>query len=261
MKKIESFTNKSIKWVKKLLTDSKQRKQENLAVIETKKIFLTVLESIDSKDIEAIFVTHDFLMGNKRLLHKFDDRINLCPNSIFNSASGLKSPDGIICVFRPKKNKIIVDKNSNYIALYNLQNPHNLGAVIRSCLGFNIKGIFLIGNCCDLYHPETIRSSMGYVFNMQVEKFNDFDYFLQYIKTNSLHLLAMANNSRAIDIFNYKNKAGNCFIIGNEGHGLPENVLNKCSTIIKIPLNKTVESLNASVAASIVAFYLDHENN
>lgn len=261
MKKIESFTNKSIKWVKKLLNDSKQRKQENLAVIETKKIFLTVLESIDSKNIEAIFVTNEFLMENKRLLHKFDDKINLCPNSIFNSTSGLKTPDGIICVLRPNKNKIIFDKNSNYIALYNLQNPHNLGAVIRSCLGFNIKGIYLIGNCCDLYHPEAIRSSMGYVFKMPTERFNSFDYFLQYIRTNKVHLLAMANNNRAIDIFNYKEKKNNCFLIGNEGQGLPEQVLNNCSTIIKIPLNKEVESLNASVAASIVAFYLDHGNN
>lgn len=261
MKKIESFTNKSIKWVKKLLNDPKQRKQENLAVVETKKIFLTVLESVDSKNIEVIFVTNDFLMENKRLLHKFDDKINLCKNDVFNSTSGLKTPDGIICVFRPNKNKIIFDKNANYIALYNLQNPHNLGAVIRSCLGFNIKGVFLIGNCCDLLHPETIRASMGYVFKMPFEKFNSFDYFLQYIKTNKINLLAMANNDRAIDIYSYKQKKNNCFMIGNEGQGLPEQVLNKCSTIIKIPLNKDVESLNASVAASIVAFYLDHENN
>lgn len=261
MKKIDSFTNKSIKWVKKLLNDSKQRRQENLAVIETKKIFLTVLESIDSKDIEAIFVTNDFLMENKRLLHKFDDRINLCANNIFNSASGLKTPDGIICVFRPRKNEIIYDKNSNYIGLYNLQNPHNLGAVIRSCLGFNIKGIYLIGNCCDLYHPEVIRSSMGYVFKMPVERYNSFDYFLQTVKSHNMKLLAMANNDRAIDIYSYKEKKNNCFLIGNEGQGLPEQVLNQCSTIIKIPLNKDVESLNASVAASIVVFYLDHERN
>lgn len=261
MKKIDSFTNKSIKWVKRLLNDSKQRRQENLVVIETKKIFLTILESIDPKNIEAIFVTNEFLLENKRLLHKFDSKINLCKNEIFNSASGLKTPDGIICVFRPNKNKIVFNKNDNYIALYNLQNPHNLGAVIRSCLGFNIKGVFLIGNCCDLYHPEVIRSSMGYVFKINTEKFNSFDYFLQYAKTNNMHLLAMANTSNAIDIYNYKNKHNNCFLIGNEGQGLPSQVLNNCSTIIKIPLNKDVESLNASVAASIVAFYLDHENN
>lgn len=261
MKKIESFTNKSIKWLKKLLSDSKQRKQENLAVVETKKIFLTVLESIDSKDIEAIFVTNEFLMENKRLLHKFDDKINLCPNSVLNSISTLKTPDGIICVFRPKKNKIIYDKTGNYLALYNLQNPHNLGAVIRSCLGFHIKGVFLVGNCCDLYHPETIRSSMGYVFKTPVEKFNSFDYFLQHVRTNNIKLLAMANNDRAIDIYSYKERKNNCFMIGNEGQGLPESILRQCSTIIKIPLNKDVESLNASVAASIVAFYLDHDHH
>jgi len=261
MKKIESFTNKSIKWVKKLLADSKQRKLENLAVVETKKIFLTVLESIDSKQVEAIFTTNEFLLENKKILHKFNDKINLCTYEMIRSISSLKTPDGIICVFRPNVNKIVNDNKANYIAVYNLQNPNNLGAVIRSCLGFNIKGIFLLGNCCDLYHPEAIRSSMGYVFKMPVEKFNNFDYFLAYAKQNNLKLLAMDNSDKAINIYQYNNKKGNCFIIGNEGNGLPNEVLAKCSTIIKIPLNKDVESLNASVAASIVAFYLDHENN
>ncbi|MCQ2748270.1 MAG: RNA methyltransferase [Mycoplasmoidaceae bacterium] len=222
---------------------------------------MTILESVDSKDIEAIFCTKDFLIENKRLLHKFDDKINLCPNAVLKAISTLKTPDGIICVFRPKKHSITFDDKSNYLALYNLQNPHNLGAVIRSCLGFNIKGVFLVGNCCDLYNPEAIRSSAGYVFKIQTEKYNDFDYFYQAVKTNKLSLLAMANNNRAIDIYQYKKTKNNCFLVGPEGQGLPEKILNKCSTTIKIPLNKDVESLNASVAASIVAFYLNHGNN
>ena len=113
MKKIESFTNKSIKWVKKLLNDSKQRKQENLAVIETKKIFLTILQLIKNEDIEAIFVTNDFLLNpdNKKLLHKFNEKICVMKNIIFNSISSLKTPDGIICVFRPIKTKIEISKD------------------------------------------------------------------------------------------------------------------------------------------------------
>lgn len=259
MKKIESFTNKSIKWVKKLLNDSKDRKAQNLVVVETKKIFVTCLEL--NLQVEAIFTTNEFLLENKKSLHKYNEQINLVTYEMIKSISTLKTPDGIIAVFKAPKNNIKYDKQSNYIALYNLQNPNNLGAVIRSSLAFGVSGIYLIGNCCDLYHPDVIRSSMGYVFKMPIEKFNSFDYFLAYAKQNSMKLLATANNERAIDIYRYNDYHNNCFIIGNEGNGLPDDVLNKCSTIVKIPLSNNVESLNASVAASIVAFYLKHENN
>lgn len=263
MKKVESFTNKSIKWVKKLISDSKQRRLENLAVVETKKIFLTILEIVKNEDIEAIFVTNDFLLNpeNKKILHKFNDKICVLKNVIFNAISTLKTPDGIICVFRPGKTNINITSDKNYIALYNLQNPNNLGAIIRSCLAFGIKDLFLIGNCVDLYHPDVIRSSMGYAFQMNVEKFNSFDYFLAKAKQNNLTLLATANNKNAINIFDYKQVKNNCFIIGNEGQGLPDEVLNKCNHTIKIPLSNNVESLNASVATSVVAFWLNHENH
>jgi len=257
MKKIDSFSNKSIKWVKKLLTDSKDRKQQNLAVIETKKIFVTILECIENKDVEALFVTDKFFEENKKLLSKFYDRINLCRDVVFNSISNLKTPDGIICVFRPKTNKVVYDKNQNYIALYELQNPNNLGAVIRSCLAFGINNLFLIGSCCDIYHPEVIRSSMGYVFKMNIEKFNSFDYFLANAKKNGIKLLAADNDSKAVKLADYKQANNNCFIIGNEGQGIPANILKHVDSTIMIPLENNVESLNAAIATSIITFWLN----
>lgn len=261
MKKIDSFSNKSLKWVKKLLADSKQRKLENLAVIETKKIFVTFLEHNNFNDVVSIFVTNEFLLENKKLLHKFNDAINIVKNDMLDSISSLKTPDGIVAVVKQTKNEIVYDKAGNYLALYNLQNPHNLGAIIRSSLAFGIKGIYLIGSTCDLYHPETIRSSMGYCFAIPTIRFNSFDYFLANVKKNNMVLLATALSDNSINLFDYHNKTNNCFIIGNEGQGLPENVLTQCDKTIKIPLMNNVESLNASVAASIVAFWLKYENN
>lgn len=261
MKKIESFTNKSVKWVKKLIIDSKERKQQNLVVIETKRIFLTILDLIDNKNIEAIFVNNSFFEANKKLLSKFYDRINLCKDAIFEKISDLKGPDGIICVFRFKSPRINYDSEAKYLALYDLQNPNNLGAIIRSCLAFDFKGIYLVGKCVDIFHPKTIRSSMGYVFNMPIEKFNSFDYFLAHAKKNKMNLIATANDAKAIDIHKFKNANNNVLLIGNEGNGLPDNVLRHCKQTIRIPLCNNVESLNASVATAIIAFYLNHENN
>lgn len=261
MKKIESFSNKAVKWVKKLINDSKERKQQNLVVIETKRIFLTIIDLVENKDIEAIFVNDSFFEANKKLLSKFYDRINLCKDAILDKISNLKGSDGIICVLRYKTPKINYDPKAKYLALYDLQNPNNLGAIIRSCLAFNFKGIYLIGKCVDIFHPKTIRSSMGYVFNMPIEKFNSFDYFLAYAKKNNMNLIATANDARAIDVHKFKNTKNNVLLIGNEGNGLPINVLKHCKQTIRIPLANNVESLNASVAAAIVAFYLENENN
>lgn len=243
------------------MSDSKERKVENLVVIETKKIFLTLLNVIKNEDVEALFVTENFFENNKKLLSKFYDRINICKDKVFDSISNLKTPDGIICVLRFKPKKITFNPNKNYIALYEIQNPKNLGAIIRSCLAFNIAGLYLIGKCCDIFHPEVIRSSMGYVFNIPVEKFNNFEYFLAQIKKNKINLLATANDKDAIDLCSHKSYKNNCFIIGNEGNGLPSNIIKQCTKTIRIPLGNNVESLNAAVATAIVAFYLNNGNN
>ena len=261
MKNIISISNKTIKWVKKLLDNTKYRHKNNLAVIEGKKVFETVINNSNKQQIKTILVTNDFFIKNKKLLTKFNNLIYIFKTQHFNSISRLKTPEGIMCVIQPNKKEIVYANNVNYVAVYNLQNPNNLGSLVRSCLAFSIENLFLIGNCCDIYNPDVIRSSMGYIFDMNIKKINNFDYFFNSLKINKIQLIALANTNNATNIFNYKNKKNNCFLIGNEANGLPNNILKRCNAIIKIPLNKKVESLNASIAASIVAFYLNYENN
>jgi TrmH family RNA methyltransferase len=261
MKNNRSISNKTLKWIKKLFADAKYRHENNLAVAEGKKVFSTIINYINRKQIKSIIVTNDFFLANKKLLANYTNLLYFCPSKLFKTISHLKTPEGIICIIQPNKDKIVYSNSANYLAVYNLQNPNNLGSLIRSCLAFNIENLFLIGNCCDIYHPDTIRSSMGYVFGINVQKFNNLDYFFSLVKINCLQLIALANTTNATKIYEYKNKINNCFLIGNEANGLPNNILKKCQTIIKIPLNKNVDSLNASVAASIVAFYLNYANN
>ena len=261
MEKNRPISNKTIKWVKKLLADARYRYENNLVVAEGKKVFETIINFISKQQIKAIYVTNDFFINNKKLLTNFKNLVWFCQSKLFKIISHLKTPEGVMCIFHPNKKSIIYSNNTNYVAAYNIQNPNNLGSLIRSCLAFNIENLFLIGHCCDLFHPDVIRSSMGYVFNINIEKFNNFNYFFSLIKTNKIKLIATANTNNATNIYDYKDKKNNCFLIGNEANGIPENIIKKCHAIIKIPLNKKVESLNVSIAASIVAFYLNYENN
>lgn len=259
MKNIDSINNKSIKWLKKLINDSKQRKQEKLVVIETKKIFQTILD-LKYKNFTSIFVSKSFFINNQNLIKDYLEITNLVNDTLFAKISSLKSPDGIIAVFKPKIKEISINQKLNYFGVVNLQNPHNLGAIVRSSLAFNIGGLFIIGNCVDFYHPEVIRSSMGYIFQIPIMYFKSFGLFFSFIKKFNLCLIALANNKQAYNLQTIKNKFNNCFLIGNEGNGLEQKVIKQCSKIIKIPITN-VESLNVASVASVVAFYLNNENN
>lgn len=259
MQQISSSSNKTIKWVKKLSCDQKQRKIEKFVVGETKKVFCTLCEIKKQKFIK-IFVTKKFFENNQVLLKKFTNILIILNDYLFKKISNLKSPDGIIFVAPLEITKLNFKKDGNYFAVVDLQNPNNLGAIIRSIFAFGIDGLFLIGNCVDIFHPEVIRASMGYVFQIPLMFFKEFYSFLKFGKNNKINLLALANKKNALALNKYKIKTNNCFLLGNEGNGLKKEMINQCHQTLKIEI-ENVESLNVIAVASIISYYLKHENN
>ena len=232
---------------------------EKLVVGETKKVFCTLCED-NNQTFVKIFITKKFFKNNYSLLKKFTNILIILSDYLFGKISNLKSPDGIIFVVPLKVIKLNFTKNGNYFGVVDLQNPNNLGAIIRSIFAFNINGLFLIGNCVDIFHPDVIRASMGYVFQIPVMFFKDFSLFLKFIKNNKINLLALANKTNAITLNQYKIKTNNCFLLGNEGNGLKNDMIKQCHKALKIEI-ENVESLNVIAVVSIVSYYLKHENN
>ena len=232
---------------------------EKLVVGETKKIFCTLCVD-NNQTFVKIFATKKFFENNHHLLKKFTNILIILSDYLFEKISNLKSPDGIIFVVPLKIKKINFAKKGNYFGVVDLQNPSNLGAIIRSILAFSSNGLFLIGNCADLFHPDVIRASMGYVFQIQVMFFKDFSSFLKFIRNNKINLLALANKNGALALNKYKVKTNNCFLLGNEGSGLKREIINQCQQTLKIEI-ENVESLNVIAVVSIISYYLKHENN
>ena len=249
MQQISSSSNKTIKWVKKLSFDQKQRKMEKFVVGETKKVFCTLCEIKKQKFIK-IFVTKKFFENNQVLLKKFANILIILNDHLFRKIINLKSPDGIVFVVPLEVTKLNFKKEGNYFGIVDLQNPNNLGAIIRSIFAFNIDGLFLIGSCVDIFHPEVIRASMGYVFQIPIK----------FVKNNKINLLALANKKDALALNKYTIKTNNCFLLGNEGNGLKKEIINQCHQTLKIEI-ENVESLNVIAVASIISYYLKHENN
>ncbi len=146
--------------------------------------------------------------------------------------------------------------NGNAIILDNLQDPGNLGTIIRSSVAFNIDTIIISDTSVDLYNPKVVRSTEGMIFNLNIIRRN-LEGIIPVLKNLGYKIVGTDVNE-GIDVRNIS-KENVAIIIGNEGNGMSENVKEMCDEFINIKINKSCESLNAGVAASIIMYEVSHE--
>ena len=171
------------------------------------------------------------------------------PAELFEYASPLKSSGGpVFTVKMPKRDENF--KLERAIVLENLQDPGNVGTVIRTANAFNIDAVILVGACADLYNPKTVRASMGAIFRQRVLTMSiaELDELMQ---KQALPLFGAALSDKAADLRNVETHRA-CVSIGSEGRGLSPELLDVCGGEIIIPMNPESESLNAAVAASVI---------
>ena len=140
-----------------------------------------------------------------------------------------------------------------FLALEDIQDPGNLGTIIRTAEGAGITGIIMSDDCVDVYNPKTIRSTMGSVYRMPFLYVHDLPEIILALQAKGVCIFAAhLEGSSAYDEADYCRKCA--FLIGNEGNGLRAEVAACADQYIKIPMCGQVESLNAAVAASVVMF-------
>ncbi|PKM71950.1 MAG: RNA methyltransferase [Firmicutes bacterium HGW-Firmicutes-16] len=173
-----------------------------------------------------------------------------CPPDLMQYVSPLKNSAGP--VFSVKIPRISADgeKVLTAIVLENVQDPGNVGTVIRTADAMGTDIVILVGDCADLYNPKTVRATMGGIFRQRILE-TDMDGLPDYVNRNSLKLYgaALSENSEDIRKINLK---GTAVAIGSEGRGLSAELLKLCEAKTIIPMRPDCESLNAAVAASIV---------
>lgn len=248
---IKSKDNELIKNVAKLNISAKYRMQTGLFILEGMRLCNDALEN--KIHFEKVIFTQDFCEKNQTVLSGFIDNSDESfevTESVFKKMSDTVAPQGIIAVCKMfLQDDASVKTDGKYIALENISDPSNLGAISRSAEALGIDGIIVSGDSVDPYSPKVLRASMGTVLRMPVIIKSD---FLGFIKNLNLQKFACVvdRNSKKISDCNFK---GGCVcLIGNEGSGLTETAVNLCNYSITIPMAGRVESLNASVAAAIV---------
>jgi TrmH family RNA methyltransferase len=178
-----------------------------------------------------------------------DGQLYKVDKEIIDAVSPLKTPQSVVFSCRMPEPASSGAVQGVQIILEGLQDPGNVGTIIRTAAAFGIGSVLLTGGCADPYNPKTIRASMGAVFRQRVSEI-DLDG-INALKKTGLRLFgaALAPGSRDIRAVEFTNAA---VAIGSEGRGLSEDLLSLCDEKIIIPMVPTSESLNAAVAAAIV---------
>lgn len=236
--KIESLQNPKVKeWTK--LKEKKYRDLNNLFLIEgdhllNEAMVKGVVKEIISTDTLFDFNGIPFYVVNESIMKKLSNQV---------------SGTNVICVCEKLEEK---DINGNVCMLDNIQDPGNLGTIIRSAVAFNIDTIIISPDTVDLYNDKVIRSSEGMLFHINVVK-KDLNLAIDELKEKNYKIYGTnVENGTCLKEIGFNNK--NAIIIGNEGNGVKKALQDKCDSLIYIPIISSCESLNAGVAASII-FY------
>jgi len=195
----------------------------------------------------------DIVLSSEVLDYDFSENIYvyLSHDSLIDSISPLQTSQGLLFVCRFPQ---VVDcdfSEGTHLLLDNVQDPGNVGTIIRTAHAFGIRSVILTEGSADIYNPKTLRASMGAVFKQQVcYKSND---DIKALIKNNVKFLGTSNDIGSIDItdINLKNAI---IILGNEGQGVSQDLLEICCDVINIPLSPDCESLNVAAAATIIAW-------
>lgn len=234
---IESKNNRIIKEINSLKL-KKNRDKLKLFILEGERLIREASDSI------SYVVTSESYNGNIRSDYTVSD-------ALFSKISDTVNPQGVLAVCHITKTQFDNnDKNPLYIMLENIQDPGNLGTIIRTADAAGADGIFLSKGCVDVYSPKVVRSTMGSLFHLPV--YVNVDLYDIISKINVKTVAAHLKGNKTPYEINMKD--GIAILIGNEGNGLSDELSSKADNLVKIPMPGNAESMNAGVAAAIMIY-------
>lgn len=254
---ISSKDNPLIKFVSLLQSSAKQRKETNLFVLEGLRI---------CDDAYQNNIRFDKLIVTKSAAEKHSEYINhfatvsqncyILRDDLFKKISDTNSPQGIIAVAKTPEINGNISGDGRYIALENLADPSNLGAIARTAEALGVSGIIISSDSCDPYSPKSLRSSMGTLLRVPIYVVDD---IVEFISKNNLRAFACVVDRDATSIATQQFKDGDVLLIGNEANGLSETTKQAAYCQITIKMQGKAESLNAAAAAAIAMWEMVKE--
>ncbi len=254
---ITSKDNPLIKFVSNLQSSSKHRKEAGLFVLEGLRICDDAYQN--NIKFDKLIVTNTALQKHNSFVNDFaaiSENCYILREDLFKKISDTNSPQGIIALARIPYNNDKILKDGRYIALENLADPSNLGAIARTAEALGIDGIIITDDSCDPYSPKCLRSSMGTLLRLPLYITDD---IIEFIKENKLRAFACVVDKSATSISSIDFCEGDVLLIGNEANGLSPNTMQNAYSCVTIRMSGKAESLNAAAAAAIAMWEMVKE--
>ncbi len=258
---ITSTNNQQMKQIAALLKKAKERREKKLFVVEGPKM---VLEA-PAEWIKAVYISEFFQKNtdNAEILKKLEKKcksveaqFEIVADAVFKNISDTQTPQGIMAVVSMPEyhlEQLMQGNKTHLLILESVQDPGNLGTMVRTGEGAGITGVIMNKTTVDIFNPKTIRSTMGSIYRVPFVITEDLTETMELLKEQGVSLYAAhLKGQKAYDEEDYTGACG--FLIGNEGNGLSDEIADLANGYIKIPMEGQVESLNAAISATLLMY-------
>lgn len=251
---ITSAANAKVKQVIQWQLRAKERKKDKVYLVEGFKMF----EEAPIEQILEVYVSED---ATSKLQDSVQKKLNtagyeVVAADLFRKMSDTQTPQGILTVLRQPNytlEDMISGENPLLVVLENLQDPGNLGTIVRTGEGAGITGVIMSEQTVDIFNPKTIRATMGSVYRVPFVYVKDMADTLQKLHEKGIHTYAAhLKGTTYYNDFSFNEPTA--FLIGNEGNGLQKETADLAEHYLKIPMEGQVESLNAAIATSLLIY-------
>ena len=246
MEVLSSISNPKLRRVRELLDRSRARKKEDAFVVEGIRMFREIPEN----RLMETFISEKFHEENPSI------RGSVVKNEVFQKLSDTRTPQGVLAVVRQRHYTlpdILQGENGLWLILEGIQDPGNLGTMIRTGEGAGISGIIMDRNTADFYSPKTVRSTMGAVFRVPFFYTENLAGTVREIKKTGITTYAAhLDGKKMYHEIDYADRTA--FLIGNEGNGLSDELTSLADIKLRIPMQGRVESLNAAISAALLMY-------
>lgn len=254
MQVITSKDNEIVKSIKKL-KEKKYRDQESKFIVEGIKMIKEAI--LENANIDKIVICEECINNgtiDKELLYEIakEDCIYVTEN-VFNTLTDVTNPQGILAIIKKQSNEENISYNEDIIVVLDgIQDPGNLGTILRTVDSVGLSQIILSEKTADPYNPKVVRSTMGAIYRVNIIRSNNIIETLKNMKKNKYEIAATyLNTNESIYDIDYSKKA---IVIGNEANGVSKEVIDLADIKVKIPMLGKTESLNAAVATGVILY-------
>lgn len=251
------------------LKDKKYRDRTGLFLIEGRKLFSELFSSAKNGggEIACVILTEEnieFLNQSvefREYYHSAENKtlIILTEDAVISKLTAEKSPQGIVCVAKKFDTIRHLDYNLPVIILDRIQNPGNLGGIMRTMNALGRFNLILTGSCADIYGEKTLRASMGAVFHQNIVCMDDISFVINSLRREGYKIYATHLSGDSVSIEKVCFGAKTAVIFGSEGGGLDDSVPAMCDRNVLIPIRENAESLNIAVAAAIFLWKIKND--